>query len=362
MFNSAVISTAPNFLQADYLGLNNALENSVWNVGDFYPVGYNYIASNAPVSGNGNTTQSGVALDVPAWRHYSPLFMVDTMYFTYIGNLFLDRFPPYKVSEFNDGTQIHNAIIIYGAGTLFNETANPSGGSGFMNNNNADRGKGSNAKHVNPVNAHIVSHTTLSTINSSTSMNNTACWTQSTNWFQCLEVPDGKTKCKFGAKMRVHRNDTLRELNFGGLYCWSENASGSDKKVHYIRIKSDDASYTLPTGSLTGDQAEFNWCGMSSSDQASTSSANMPVYFTNHTTLTATELQTITDSDIPVWTDVEVEFTLESGTSRTLGFAMYFAENCSYMHEGDDDLNNPDNDNVNSGGIHIFNPYVKFED
>jgi len=358
MFSTSVISTAPNYIIAKYIGINNVLENSLWNVGDFYPVGYNFLATNLPVAGNASVTHSGINVNVPAWRHYSPVFLGDGQYYTYMGNLLLDKFPPYQVSEFGDGTQIHNAIIIYGAGTLFHEGT----GTGFMNNNNADRGKGASAKHTNPVQTHIVSHTTLSSIDGNTSMDNTACWTQSTNWFQCLEVPDGKTKCKFGAKMKVHRNDKLRELNFGGLYCWSENQSAQDKKVHYIRIKSDDASYTLPTGSLTGDQAEFNWCGMSSSDQAATGNANVPVYITNHTTLTATELQTINEDDIVNWTDVEVEFTLEAGTSRTLGFAMYFAENCSYMYEGDDELNDPDNTKVNSGGIHIYNPYVRFED
>ena len=355
MFSSAVASTAPNNLVPPVSSADNVLENPLWAHGSFYPVGFNYNGVNRLVNATTSTaTGNGVNASAPAWRHYSPLIIATDQYYTYMGNLQILDNPGYTVTDFSEGAGIPNPLIIYGSATLFTGSA-----AGDFSNNNADRGASQNGKHTNLKNTRMVTHTTLSTIDSSTAMTNVGLWSHVTEWFQTLTIPDGKTTAKFGAKVRIPAADKLRELNFAGFYVWSENATGLDKKVHYIRIKHTDASYTLPTGDLTGDPGKYNWTGMSNTPAGTVTDA--PSY-TNQTTTTATESLLIDQDNIEQWTDIEATITLETGTSRKLGFAMYYAENCSYMHEGDDDLHDPVNAAVTSGGLQVFAPYVTFHD
>lgn len=351
MFSSGIIADAPNYLTPIVLDADNAIKNSLYDESNDYYVGYGYNGLADPnLSPPYLSQQYGVNKLAPFWRHYSPIFISPSndQYYTHIGGHWLYAYPPFGLQAAG-GAPFQRVWKSFGAGSLF---GNGVQGTHGLSNDNADRGDGTVGKHTGGNNMRVIGHTTLSTIDSSTSMDNTACWIRSDEWFQGINVPDAAVTCKAGMKVRIPSHDKMRQYNWCGYYVWSENANGTSRIVDYVRIHNTSGGFTLPTGSLTGDQAEYNWNGMSNEYTNAVSGSSVPRHVTP-TSVTANEKLTIDQDDIEGWTDLEFTITLESGTSRKIGFGWFFAESAKYCFDADADL---------SGGFQVYNPYVTFSE
>ena len=349
MFSSAVLSTAPNYLTPIVLDADNALKNSLYDESNDYYVGYGYNGLADPnLSPPYRSNQFGVNKVAPFWRHYCPTFVSpsNNSYYTHIGGHWLDANPPYQLQDAG-GAAFQRVWKSFGAGSLFGSGTQGTHG---LSNDNADRGDDTVGYHSGGSSTRIVGHTTLSTIDGNTSMDNTACWIRSDEWYQGINVPDTAVTCKAGMKVRIPPSDQLRPYNWCGYYVWSESNNGTSRIVDYVRIHNTTGGFTLPTGSLTGDQAEYNWNGMSNEKTNTDSGSAQPRYSTP-SSVTANEKLTIDQDDVGQWTDLEFTVTLESGTSRKIGFGWFFAESAKYCYDADADL---------SGGFQVFNPYVTF--
>lgn len=352
MFSSGVIAAAPNRLTPVVSDADNEIKNSLFDESNDYSVGYTYNGLADPnLSPPYLSNQFGVNKFAPFWRHYSPLFVSpsNNQYYTHIGGHWLDANPPFDLQEAG-GAAFQRVWKSFGAGSLFGSGTQGTHG---LSNDNADRGDGTVGMHSGGNASRIIGHTTLTTIDSSTSMDNTACWVRADEWFQGINVPDTAVTAKVGMKVRIPSYDKLRQFNWCGFYVWSENVVANgvlEGVVDYARIHNTSGNFTLPTGSLTGDQAEYNWNGMSNSRTNTQSGLSTPSHKT-YTNLTVNERLTIDQDDIESWTDLQFTITLQTGTSRRIGFAWFFAESAKYMFDEDSDL---------SGGFQVYNPYVTF--
>lgn len=378
MSPSGVISYADNYLipsdknndggsnyQPPFADRTNFIRNAAFNYSDDYSVGHTYNGNCDP-----NATEPflvdviGINKKAPYWRHYSPLFTYPSgnAFFTHIGGFFINKNVPHNQVQARPVTSAHSTLnhIVrawksFGSGSLFGHGTQGTYG---LSNDNADRGSGTTGRFDNPSGQmRIVSNTSLSSITSTTDINNAGIWVRDEH-FQITQVPDNAVTAKVGMKCRIRGDDKLRPLNWCGFYVWSENVSAKSRIVDYCRIHNTSGNTTVPTGSLTGDRAEYNWNGSAHTDTSgnlcdnfSTTSLGRTCAAFTPTAVTATEKLTIDQDDIENWTDLEFTITLQSGTSRSLGFAYFFAESATYKHAAD---------GVNSGGFDVFEPYVTF--
>ena len=377
-FSTGVITYRENFLlpsdknddgdgttQPAFANRTNFIRNATFNYSDDYSVGHTFNGQCDPNAVEPFLNyQIGVNMKAPYWRHYSPLFTnpSNNDFFTHIGGFFINKNVPHDQIGARPVTSTHSTLnhVVrgwksFGSGSLFGDGTQGTFG---LSNDNANRGSGTTGRFANPSGQlRIVSNTSLSSITGTTDINNAGIWTRDEH-FQITQVPDSAVTAKVGMKCRVRRDDKLRPLNWCGFYVWSENASAKSRIVDYCRIRNTSGNTTVPTGSLTGDPAEYNWNGSSHHntsgnlcDNLSANSLARTCAAFTPTAVTATEKLTIDQDDIEGWTDLEFTITLQSGTSRTLGFAYFFAENGTYKHAAD---------GVNSGGFDVFEPYVTF--
>tara|TARA_R100000541_G_scaffold59039_2_gene71591 strand:+ start:895 stop:1926 length:1032 start_codon:yes stop_codon:yes gene_type:complete len=339
---TSVVSTAKGTTLARSLDSGNALLNSEFDR-DNYPV---WTSWNGLKYSSTYFRNIGVFKGLANWVHYSPLF--NQGYSTYVGNqfLFLDRRrSPNDLAPYLAGYQ-PRIIKLYGAENLWKLGAG--GPVGAINNDNADRGESQVGVFTNAGNSRIVSNTTLSSINSGTSMTSTSCWSRVTEWQQHLNIPDNCTSIKFGAQIRVQSTDKLRPLNFAGIYCAEDvEAFGyHNRYVNYFGIRHTDATFTLPTGSLTtGDRSRYNWNGLAVGD----THAYYRFYTPSKTA--ATEHAMLDQDDYEDFKKVEYTFTPQSGTNRKMSLNLFFAENTSYLKAAAGNL---------SGGFQVYDPFVEF--
>lgn len=340
---ASVVSAARGTFLARSLDSGNALLNSEYDH-DNYPVWTSWNGLKLSSTYNGNIgTHKGIA----NWVHYSPLF--NQGYSTYIGNqfLFLDRrHSPNDLAGFNAGEQ-PRVIKLYGSENLWASADQPVQES-TIGNDNADRGDGTTGTFTDGNNSRIVSNTTLGGIGSSTSMTSTSCWTRSTEWQQHLSIPDNCTSIKFGAQIRVQSTDKFKPLNFAGIYCAEDRnpaASAHFRYVNYFAIRHTNATFNLPTGSLSGDQSGYNWNGLKVAD-----SHTYHRFYTATQTL-VTEHAMLDQDNYEDFQKVEYTFTPQSGTGRKMSLNLFFAENTSYLKAAAGDL---------TGGFQVYDPFVEF--
>ena len=311
---------------------SNELTNSRFSQ-DNYPVwtAYNGEQHNLTSYKRSNGVYKGLAF----WYHYSPLMQG---YSSYVGNQFLYAFQPYALAPFSAGA-IPRIINMYGAQSLM---------WGAISNNNADRGDTQFGSFNNSNNVRIISNTTLSSIDSSTAMTTTEAWTRH-EWQQHLDIPDGTTSIKFGARIKVAATDKLRPLNFAGMYCAEDRLEGTqlNRYVNYFGVRHADATFTLPTGTKTGDEAGYNWNGLTQFNPQASSNIH---YFTPQRTHIVEHAMRNQDF-LGEFQKVEYTFTPQSGTDRKMQLGMFFAENCSYLAAGGTE---------NTGGFKVYDPFVEF--
>ena len=307
---------------------SNVLLNSKFN-NDNYPVGYTYVDNEQALTYQQNF---GVTTFQAAWASGSSLYFIDPQYATMCSNQYLYSWGDYELAPFLGGF-IPRINKIFGVSSLFS-------GSTTINNDNADRGAG-NYGFVSGGGSRIVSHTTLTTIDSSTSMDNTAIWVDSTKWSQVVDVPDSATTVKFGAQIRIPSGDKLRPLNWAGIAITQD--STNDRTVNYFGIRHTNATFTLPTSESTNNKG-YNWAG-----QGIDPPISVPFYTPE--TFSATEHAMLDQDNYEEFTKVEYTFTLNSGTSRKAMMHTFFAENAKYMYDEDTEL---------TGGFQYYDPFIEF--
>lgn len=329
------VVAAARGLFLDKSSTNNELLNSNYDQ-DNYPV---WTAYNGVKTGASTTSSVDSYGGIASWVHYSPLF--NEGYASYIGNQFKYHYEPYATDGFYPFDPVPRSILVYGAQSLM-------AGITSVNNDNPDRGATQFGSFSNTNNTRIVSHTTSSNdVTSGSDMSATNLWTRVTEWQQHLDIPDNVTSIKFGAQIKVDANDRLKELNFGGIYCAEDDISNKSRVVNYFAVRHTDATFTLPTGSLTGNRAHYNWNGL----RADHVLVSGNVGFFTACSLTVTEKAMLDQNDYADWQKVEYTFTPQSGTSRHMTFNIFFAENTSYLH---------DSPAGNTGGFQVFDPFVEF--
>ena len=305
---------------------SNAVLNSQFTR-DNYPVGYTYPNNAKALTYKQNT---GTEVFQAAWASGSSLYFISPPYVTMLGNQYLYSWEDYRLAPFLAG-YIPRINKIYGVSNLFKGNT--------LNNDNADRGAGSYGD-VGNTNSRIVNHTTLTTIDSSTSMDNTAIWVDSTKWSQVVDVPDSATTVKFGAQIRIPSGDKLRPLNWAGIAITQD--STNDRTVNYFGIRHTNATFTLPTSESTNNKG-YNWAGLGTTISNS-------VFYTPET-FSATEHAMLDQDNYEEFTKVEYTFTLNSGTSRKVLMHIFFAENAKYMYDEDTEL---------TGGFQYYDPFIEF--
>ncbi len=338
----------------------NYLLNPTFAKGN-YPVwtSWNGMVSSSSYQNNRGSYGIGIA----NWLHYSPIF--NQGWSTYVGNQFVER----KLSYINNGspsspsmnvpyTAVHGfydaqqdrVIKLYGADNLHE--------SGLTQQRNNDMTRaynltGAYAGSSGP--PRVVSNTTTASglyLNTgSGSPYNYFFWSRH-EWTQVVSVPDSATSVTFGARIKIAEDDKLKLYNWCGIYCtqdvYTEPSLGTGTRyVNYFGIKNSSDNFTRPTGTLTGDMAEYNWNGLQNILPPSGSNH----YYFTPTTTHVTEHAMLDDDDFDDFKRVEYTFNLNSGTQRKMGFTLYFAESIGNMKRANGDF---------TGGFQVFDPTVEF--
>jgi len=325
---------------------SNELYNSLYNQ-DNYPVWTSY---NGVQFGESTIRNVGVFKGFAGWLHYSPLF--NQGYSSYIGNQMMRRVANHNGLDVGTLRVGRNSLAsylegyaprilkIYGAENLW-------AGMNSVNNNNADRGAGQEGELNNQNHTRIVSNTTRGegSLNSGTAMSHTGMWTRSTEWSQVVDIPDNVTSIKFGAQIRILDDDKLRPLNWAGIYCAEDNYSTDKRTVNYFGIRHTDATFNLPTGTLTGSTANYNWSGLSTTARAG------GIYFFTPAITAVTEHAMLDQDDFEEFSKVEYTFTPQSGTNRRMSLNIFFAESTQYLAAGAGEY---------TGGFEVFDSFLEF--
>ena len=165
-----------------------------------------------------------------------------------------------------------------------------------------------------------------------------------------ISVPAGATTVNFGCSVRIAKNDQLRAKNFGGIFI-NFKKSTYRSYVNYIAVCGNE----VPT--LLGDDnpytmfnADFNSNAMSQWLGPNTSKVKVKKLS-----------QTVQDDTYDSWRIINGSVTIPTfstadndatnGRAEYVSLSMYLAESFVY-------LNN--NDNVDTGGMFFYNPYLYF--
>lgn len=315
---------------------NNSLVNSKYD-NENYPV---WTGWNGQPYASTTTKQVGERKGIAGWLHHSPLF--NQGYSSYIGNQFLYNHEPYNLDGFYPFEFVPRIIKVYGAGQLY---------TGQVQNNDPDRGAGYIGPITNQNHVRICSNTTISGGPTSyTTMASTMMWSRVTEWTQQISVPSGATSVTFGARIKVSSDDKLRPLNWAGIYCCQDHNPAYQvfhRYVNYFGIRHTNATFSLPTGTLTGNNAQYNWSGLHTSTVLSGGNVRQMT----PTTTYVTEHAMLDQDDYEEFQKVEYTFNLQSNLSR-LNFNIFFAENTSYL--------NAATAGVTTGGLQVYDPFVEF--
>jgi hypothetical protein len=165
-----------------------------------------------------------------------------------------------------------------------------------------------------------------------------------------ISVPEGVTTVNFGCSVRIAKNDQLRAKNFGGIFI-NFKKSTYRSYVNYIAICGNE----VPT--LLGDDNPYTMFNTDFNSNA-TSQWLGP----NTTKVKVKKLsQTVQDNSYDSWKIINGSVTIPifstadndatNGRAEYVSLSMYLAESFVY-------LNN--NDNVDTGGMFFYNPYLYF--
>jgi hypothetical protein len=290
----------------------NALENPTFNVAESAPPVYDSF--------------SGV-LYFGEWGHFGQLFTNNFDFKTNSATRYLANFPAFKDLGGTNLDDQPKVVKIFGAGTNFPDNT------------------GDNA---NTNNSRTYPSPPLVGFSDSVpagAFPDTDAWCRH-EWSQGVAIPDSATKVKFGAYIRTPVDDIFRTKNCGGVYIWQDKSA--TKYINAIVVKKPTDNFELAEGlQTTGLNSIQQWSGL---DDATSGDPSVYALRWNDTT----NIQSIdykSTSDHQQFKKVEKEITLQTGTGRRLGLAMFFGENQSNLDESA----------TPTGSIHFYNPFVVFE-
>lgn len=165
-----------------------------------------------------------------------------------------------------------------------------------------------------------------------------------------IAIPAGVTTVNFGCSIRIETNDQLRAKNFGGIFI-NFKKSTYRSYVNYIAVCGNE----VPT--LLGDDSPYTMFNTDFNSNA-TSQWLGP----NTSKVKVKKLsQTVQDNSYDNWRIINGSATIPTfstanndatdGRAEYVSLHMYLAESFVY-------LNN--NDNVDTGGMFFYNPYLYF--
>lgn len=294
----------------------NEVTNPFLDVDNNYPTGSGYIA-----------TTTGMP---SGWIIYNPLYLNSSTndYTVSCPTLFADNFKPYWDSG-EEADIKKRALKLYGVGTSFT-----------TRNQDTDR------DYPNPPVACNVSDGT--TLAYQTPWGSTDAWVRTDFGQRNITVPDSATTATMKVFVRVPKDDKFRALNFGGGYMFSTNfVTQTSGTVSYFAVKNSSHNLALEDNPTSGAQSHYNWCGFSHEGTGQFSTR----WIDN---LTVDSNDYYNSEDFEEFKVVTLTMTLPSGTNRDLGFALYFAENHSYLPT------TPPDPNPLSGSISFYQPHITF--
>jgi hypothetical protein len=289
---------------------NNALQNPTFNVAESAPPVYDSFAG---------------VLYFGEWGHFGQLFTSNFDFKTNSATRYLANFPAFKDLGGTNLDDQPKVIKIFGTGTNFPDNT------------------GDNANTNNSRTYPSIPLVGFSDSVPAGAFPDTDAWCRH-EWSQGVAVPDSATKVKFGAYIRTPADDLFRTKNCGGLYIWQDKSS--TKYINAIVVKRPTDNFELAEGlQTTGLNSIQQWSGLSDTNDGSIYALRW-----NDTT----NIQSIdyeSTSNYQQFKKVEKEVTLQTGTGRRLGLAMFFGENQSNLDESA----------TPTGSIHFYNPFVIFE-
>lgn len=290
----------------------NALENPTFDVEETPPFGNSY---------------AGVVY-FGKWAHFGQLYTNSVDDQTSTQNFYLANFPAFK--DLGGGTlgDQKKILALYGTGTNF-----PSNTGVRVNTDNSRT-----FPQIPLVGFHNGS-------GEAASFPDDEAWVRN-EWSQGVAIPDSATTVNFGAYVRVPNDDVFRSKNCGGFYIWQTKSGTNYINSLVIRKAADDNTFELDTGSTTGLAAIQQWSGISETIDGG--SGEYPLRYND-----SVNIQNITyrdAEDFPQFKKVELSVSLQTGTSRRLGFGLFFGEN----------QDNLDESGTPSGLIQFYNPFILF--
>lgn len=292
----------------------NALANPTFNVAESAPPVYDSFAGD---------------IYFGEWGHFGQLFTNNGDYKTNAATRYLANFPAFKDLGGVDLGDQPKIVKLFGTGTNF-----PS--------NTGDK--------VNTNNARTYEAPTLVGFSDgapASSFPDSGAWCRH-EWSQGVAVPDSATKVTFGAYIRTPADDLFRDLNCGGVYIWQDTAASPPINVYVnaIVVKKPTDTISLVTGTQsTGLNSQQQWSGLVDEKDGD----HYDLRWNDTTIIESIDYKST--SDHKQFRKVEKEVTLQSGTSRRLGLAMFFGENQGNL----DESANP------TGSIQFYNPFLIFE-
>jgi len=292
----------------------NALQNPTFDVAESAPPTYDSFA--------------GVVY-FGEWGHFGQLFTNNFDFKTNSATAYLANFPAFKdLGGTNLGDQ-PKVLKLFGTGTNFPD-------------NTGDK--------VNTDNTRTYASPPLVGFSDSApagTFPDSDAWCRH-EWSQGVAIPDSATKVKFGAYIRTPSDDLFRSKNCGGVYIWQDIASAPPTNVYInaIVVKRPQDDFELAEGTQTsGLNSQQQWSGLSDTNDGSIYDLRW------NDTVFVQSIDYKSTSDHQQFRKVEKEVTLQTGTSRRLGLAMFFGEN----------QGNLDESATPTGSIQFYNPFVVFE-
>lgn len=311
---------------------------SAWN--DGRPGGSNRLVSSIPGNALVNPTFDVAEANPPTysafngvryfnnWSTYGQLFVHNADFQTNMGTSYLANFPGFKDLGGSDLDDQPKVIKLFGTGTNF-----PSNTGDKVNTNNTRTYEGPN----------LVGFADSAP---ASSFPDSGAWCRH-EFSQGVAVPDSATKVKFGAYIRTPADDLFRDLNCGGVYIWQDIAASPPTNVYInaIVVKKPTDTISLITGTQSsGINSQQQWSGVGDENDGT-------LRWNDVTNIQSIDYKST--SDHQQFRKVEKEVTLQSGTSRRLGLAMFFGENQGNLDEADPA--------INTGSIQFYNPFLIFE-
>ena len=259
------------------------------------------------------------------WSTYGQLFIHNADFQTNMGANYLANFPGFKDLGGVNLDDQPKVIKLFGTGTNF-----PSNTGDNVNTDNT-------RSYESPNLVGFADSAPASTFPDS------GAWCRH-EFSQGVAVPNSATKVKFGAYIRTPSDDLFRDLNCGGVYIWQDIAASPPSNVYInaIVVKKPTDTINLVTGIRGALDGQQQWSGVGDENDGT---------LRWNDTANIQSIDYKSTSDHQQFRKVEKEVTLQSGTSRRLGLAMFFGEN----------QGNLDESGTNTGSIQFYNPFIVFE-